>query len=81
MSEKFRINRTFRNSTTIYGYIWAVFPRTELMNYLRETPPFPVPLSPVINTERSVGATLKATSIALFNPGSITNDPKSLLIA
>ena len=43
--------------------------RGELSWMTRGMISFPTPLSPMMSTDRSVGATCKATSKALFNPG------------
>ena len=56
MSEQFGINRTLRNSTTVDSNILPVLPPAILMNNLRKTF-FLTPLSPVISTDKSVGAT------------------------
>ena len=63
MTEQFRIDGSFRNSTTVDSNILSMLSATVLVNDLRETFLTDTTLSGY-STDKSVGATCMATSIA-----------------
>lgn len=80
MAKKFTIDCSLRDSAAVDGYIWSMLPGTKLVDDLGKTS-FPVPLSPVISTVRSVGATCLAISIDLISKDELPIIPKRCLIA
>lgn len=78
MSEQFGIDRSFGNGAAVHGDIFIVFTCRIGMDHLRENS-LPTPLSPVTSTERSVGATRRATSSARLSASELPMIPKRFL--